>query len=459
MRRALVLAAAVLACSMACSKRRTLAPIEQDQLRPASEWLKLEPVRDLYDYVRIDTSEARGEEDGARFLANLLACDGIDAEIVCPAPRRCNLLARLPGRRRENALLLLNHIDVAPPMTAAWKDATPFEGKISNGYLYGRGSYDMKSIAIAQALAMSGLKRAGVVPESDVLFLAEADEESEQKWGSGWILEHRPEWFRGVSAILNEGGTNEMILRSVRYWGLETLEAGYAFADLEAPAEATLKELASRWARIASTPVEPHPHVRAAFDLLANHLQMPLTDSLRHLDRVRTHPAELASLPDRYASFLEARIHWFDPYRYPPGPGSPFRGFVIVSVPPGMDPDRYMTPILSDARRSSVRILHSVSSGVTTASPYPTPFTEMIRRMTEARFPGVPFGPMPTFGGYSTSNLFRQRGFAAYGFLPLPMNITDSVRRHGPDERVFLRDYVRGVDLYSDLLQEFAAAR
>jgi acetylornithine deacetylase/succinyl-diaminopimelate desuccinylase-like protein len=166
---------------------------------------------------------------------------------------------------------------------------------------------------------------------------------------------------------------------------------------------------------------------------------------------------QLASLPDRYASFLEARIHWFDPYPYPSGQTSPFRSFVIVSVPPGSDPDAFMTRVLSDARRSSIRVLRVVSSGVTNASPYPTPFTELIRRVTEAHFPGIPFGPMPTFGGYTTSNLLRQRGFSAYGFLPVPMNITDSVRRHGADERVFLRDFVRGVDLYRDVLQEFAA--
>jgi hypothetical protein len=35
------------------------------------------------------------------------------------------------------------------------------------------------------------------------------------------------------------------------------------------------------------------------------------------------------------------------------------------------------------------------------------------------------------------------------------MNITDSVRRHGNDERIFLRDYLNGLDLYSDLVAEY----
>jgi hypothetical protein len=36
------------------------------------------------------------------------------------------------------------------------------------------------------------------------------------------------------------------------------------------------------------------------------------------------------------------------------------------------------------------------------------------------------------------------------------MNITDSVRRHGNNERVYLRDYVKGVALFEDVLEEFA---
>jgi len=36
------------------------------------------------------------------------------------------------------------------------------------------------------------------------------------------------------------------------------------------------------------------------------------------------------------------------------------------------------------------------------------------------------------------------------------MNITDAVRRHGNDERVFLRDYLNGVALLSEVVEEYA---
>jgi hypothetical protein len=322
----------------------------------------------------------------------------------------------------------------------------------------------MKSLGLAEALAMRNIKEHGIVPSSDILFLAEADEEAGQRWGSRWLLEHRPEWFDGVSVVLNEGGTNEMILRDVRFWGIETVLAGYGVVELEAPAAPLIDGLAARWRKISSPVVEPLPDIVRGFDMLANHLGHPLTDPLRHLDRVRRHPEELAILPDRYACFLEVRVKWIGPYPYPPQATNNFRAYAVVSTPPGVSPDGYLSPIEADATHAGIRIASRYSTGATTASPYATssgrlvPFLELVRRVTEARYPGTPFGPVPTFGAASTSIYFRNRGVATYGYSPLPVNIMDSVRRHGNDERIYLRDYVDGVSTYQELLLEFAFA-
>jgi acetylornithine deacetylase/succinyl-diaminopimelate desuccinylase-like protein len=457
---ALLAAAVSLVFAGGCSRRNEPPPITkaeaENATRSPESWLSEEPVHLLRDYVRIDTSLDHGEEKGTEFLRRFFECEGIDSEVICPRPGRCNIFARLPGRRREGALLLLNHVDVAPAFPTLWKVAPPFEGRIKAGYLYGRGVYDMKSIAIAQALAMRNLKRRGIVPASDVLFLGEADEEVGQQLGSRWLLEHRPDLFAGVGQVVNEGGVVELVLREPRFWGIETVQAGYATAELEAPTSPPLVALADRWRKLHSPVVLPHPQVVEGFGLLANHLVSPLTDPLRHLDRVRRDPAELAILPDRYGSFLEARAFWSSPFPVRAGPGSPFRVVLVVSTPPGMPPERYFDPILADARSRGITPVESFSGGTTTASPYPTPFTEILRRVTESHFPGVPFGPLPTAGSFSTSMLFRQRGFPTYGFSPIPMNITDASRRHRNDERVYLPDFLAGVRLFCDVLEEFA---
>jgi len=439
-------------------------PERPDLLRSSEEWLREEPVRLLRDYVRIDTSEPAGEERGAAFLRELLGCAGIESEVVCPVPGRCNLMARLPGRSRSGTLLLLNHIDVAPARAEFWTEAPPFEGVIKAGFLYGRGTYDMKSIAIAQALAMSNLKNKGIVPQADILFLAEADEEVGQRWGARWLLENRPDWFRDVAWVLNEGGTSEMILRDVRFWAVETLQAGYGSIEVEGESADALEALAGRWKALPGRVARVHPHVVLGFDLLANHLSSPVTDPLRHLDRVLANPAELRILPDRYGSFLEPRIFWSASYADPATETKSFRRYAVVSVPPESSPAPHIAAIRADAQASGLSVRHHFVGEPAAASPFEeapgrlVPLVDLLKRVTEARHPGVPFGPVPTFGGYTTSNLFRSRGIPAYGYSPIPMNIFDASRRHDVNERVYLRDYMNGLALYQEILEEVALA-
>ena len=452
--------ATVLVALALCACRKTPVAISSlqsaDLRRPASEWLREESIRLLSEYVRIDTTAAKGELAGVEFLKSFFDCEGIENEIVCPAPGRCNILARLPGKTSTGSLLLLNHVDVADAFASYWKEALPFEGKIHLGYLYGRGAYDMKSLGLAEALAMREVKRRGIVPQTDMLFLGEADEEVGQKWGSRWLLAHRPEWFKGVHWVINEGGTTELLLRTPRFWGIETLQAGYASVELEGPSRQSLDELASRVAPVVSSPVAPHPDVVAGFGMLANHLPSPYTEPLRHLDRVLADPKELAILPDRYASFLEARLHWSEPYEHPDSPGR-VRRYASVSVPPGVPPLPYLAPIVAAAEKQGLKVIQVFDSGPTRSSEYPSALTDLLQRVTEAHFPGVPFGPVPGFGGFTTSLIFREAGMQVYGFSPFPMNITDSARRHWNDERIYLRDYIDGVSLFTDALLEYAA--
>jgi acetylornithine deacetylase/succinyl-diaminopimelate desuccinylase-like protein len=438
--------------------REIRSAIERDQVRPAAEWLKMEPVKLLHDYIAIDTTsrDGPGEREGAVFLQRYFDCAGIESELVCPEPSRCNLLARIPGKRREGALLLVNHIDVVGVYAPYWREAPPFSGNIKIGYMYGRGSYDMKSIGLAQAIAFRRLKESGVVPETDILFLAEADEEYEQRLGSKWLLEHRPDWFSGVGIVLNEGGMNEAVIRTLRFWGIDTLQAGYGAMELESPTQAPLEQIASKFQKLDGPFVDPDPQVVLGFDMLANHLPYPWTVMLRHLEDLKKNRAELSRLADRYGGLLEPRARWSKPYAFPPGQDKDFRCFVIVSTPPGMPPDGYLDRFAAEARRLGVKIRERQSSGGTTASPYPTGFTDELRDMTHAFYPGLPFGPVPISGGTTTSQWFRNRGFATYGYTPILMNITDEARRHFNDERVFLRDYLEGIEIMDQVVLEYA---
>lgn len=59
-------------------------------------------------------------------------------------PGRCSLYARLNKNASGSVLLFGGHIDTVPLGTIPWSHP-PFSGEINNGFLYGRGSCDMKS--------------------------------------------------------------------------------------------------------------------------------------------------------------------------------------------------------------------------------------------------------------------------------------------------------------------------
>src|SRR5690606_1363032 len=90
-----------------------------------------------------------------------------------------NLWAVIEGEEPE-AVVLHHHIDVSDvPDPESW-NLPPFAAEIDGPWLYGRGTFDMKSVAIAQLMAFLDVaERAarGDRPRRSVIFLATAAEE------------------------------------------------------------------------------------------------------------------------------------------------------------------------------------------------------------------------------------------------------------------------------------------
>jgi len=99
------------------------------------------------------------------------------------------LVGRLPGRGDGPSLMLQGHIDVVPAgPDAAWRDASPFSGRVVDGELHGRGACDMKGGLVAAVWAVRALRRSGVPLRGDVL-LASVQGEEDGGLGSFAMLE------------------------------------------------------------------------------------------------------------------------------------------------------------------------------------------------------------------------------------------------------------------------------
>ena len=102
--------------------------------------------------------------------------NGIRAEVQPLAPGRANLCARLPGQGGRPALIFSAHTDTVGTGELPW-DHDPWSARVVGERLYGRGASDMKSGLAAMALALIGLKRAGVPLRGDLVLAASAGEE------------------------------------------------------------------------------------------------------------------------------------------------------------------------------------------------------------------------------------------------------------------------------------------
>ena len=112
-------------------------------------------------------------------------------------PNRPNLIARLPGDGSASPLLLQGHVDVVPadpadPADPAIWQQPPFGRNLVDGYIWGRGSLDMKGGIAMMVSAMLRAESEGMIPVVDIVLTLVSDEESGGNQGARYLVEQHP---------------------------------------------------------------------------------------------------------------------------------------------------------------------------------------------------------------------------------------------------------------------------
>jgi len=197
-----------------------------------------EAVEHLRNLVRIDTTNPPGNETAAaQYVADVLARDGVAAQVLELEPGRGNVVARLRGSDHGDtgALLLLSHLDVVPAEAERWR-YPPFSGALADGYVWGRGALDTKQLTVMELMAVLLLQRRNVPLRRDVVLAATADEEVGGECGLGWLLEEHPDLLACEYAI-NEGGGQGLSAGDHRLYVCQTAEKGVCWMQLTARGE------------------------------------------------------------------------------------------------------------------------------------------------------------------------------------------------------------------------------
>ncbi|HWA26643.1 MAG TPA: M20 family metallopeptidase [Lacunisphaera sp.] len=179
-------------------------------------------VRFLQQLVRLRTVNPPGENYGAitTLLADTLRELGLRVRRV-PIPRALQRRTQpdLLDYPRYNVIAFWDtgakktvhfnaHYDVVP-ISGTWRHGNPFSGAVNQGWMYGRGTSDMKGAIASIVFALQALKETGTKPNFNVEVSFTADEETDSTLGTGWVTSHGK--LHADYAIVGEGGEGDVV--------------------------------------------------------------------------------------------------------------------------------------------------------------------------------------------------------------------------------------------------------
>ena len=444
--------------------------------QPQIDWIQVdaEAIQRLIEYVRLDTTNPPGNEiRGAEWLKKIFQAEGIPFETGESAPGRGNIAARLKGTGQEPALILMSHIDVVPVNREFWT-VDPFSAEIRDGYLWGRGSIDTKSLAIADLEAMLLLHRNHVPLRRDVIFLATADEEAGGAYGAGWVVKNHPEWFSGAGYLLNEVARTEADASGkLPYFRVDLAEKTPAWLKLTAKGKAghgsvpnpdsavnhliaALERLRAyrpslqltpvvEYAFHAQAPYEPEPWQSRLADIRA-YIQTPGA-----YDELLKRPRILALLENTInITGLEGsnKINIVPPAA---------TALLDCRLLPGTTIEEWSREIRKVMQDDSIAI-DVILNFAPTESKSDTPLHAAIESAVKQLYPGTGLiASVET--SFTDSHVFREKGVTAYGFGPFSLKQGDLTHVHGNDERIPVEGFTGGVRLMWQVVYDFSHAQ
>jgi acetylornithine deacetylase/succinyl-diaminopimelate desuccinylase-like protein len=417
----------------------------------------------LQHLVRFNTVNPPGRERPAiEYLDDFLTQAGFATEQLAADEERPNLVADLRGNEDGPTLCYLGHVDTVVAHASEWTH-DPWSGDVADGYLWGRGSIDMKSQVAAEAVAGASLAREGWRPARGTLKLVfTADEETGGDVGASWITSAHPDRVR-CDMLINEGAGESFEYRGRRHYGVCCGEKGIfrfsitaigtaGHASLPRTGDNALLKLGPVLHKLASQP-ESFEVTEAPAALLAGLGEDP-DDPGAAMRRIGDYEPRLRTL-------VEPMFHvTLTPTMAEASPQMnviPSRARIMVDcrVPPGLGQEAARRRILQVLGEESDELRIEFTEEIEgNASAVATDLMAAIEGWVAGNDPGATTVPA-ILPGFSDSRWWRDQfpECVAYGFFPQRyQGLLDAAPLvHNADERIDVRDLGFAAKFFTDL--------
>ncbi len=385
-----------------------------------------------------------------------------------------SLLYRWKGKNPTlKPVLYMAHLDVVPVEKEIDWTYPPFSGQIAEGYIWGRGSMDVKNLVCAMLEAAELLLAKGFQPERDIYFAMGHDEETGGLDGNAKIADYLRSKSIRFEYILDEGlfilsGVFPGISKPTALIGIA--EKGSLTLQLKAisrgghasnpPRDNAVALLSNALNRIHQKGFRPHISgaTRTMFSTLVPEMSLPYNilfgnlwifepliitqlDNPPTMSTIRTTvaPTILAGsqksnvLPQEAKAVLDLRLL----------PGETQKSAL-----------EHIRNLVGD-ERVQVEPIEEINE-IDNPSPISCvecPAYELIHRSIRETFDNVIVAP-GLFVARSDSKYYISIADNIYRFNPLQLSGQDIIRFHGTDERISIENYSKIIHFYLNLFEK-----
>ncbi len=428
----------------------------------------------LSQYVAIPSVTGH-ENKAAQYLKNLCTQKGLIVESITDSIGSVNFAASIyPLNIKKPNIILLNHIDVVQASNTSDWTYPPFEGKIADQKVWGRGSFDNKGLAISQLLAIDNFVQAAKITDLpyNVTLLSVSGEEIGGATGSAKVAVNFAEKFTSA-VVIGEGGSGVDDIKFLPpgkvVFGISVAEKGMIWLKLlcNAPSEGhssiagnnyAIKRLVDALYKLANTrqPIQFSKPSKQMFKIMGKNIGGLKGFALKHIRWFIFRPvlrhqvkksSEIESLlcnkitisnleqnntslnqnPQEAAAILDCR---YLPNNLPEE--------IIAKV----------TKIIND----TLIQVSVVRKGAVPLNTKPEYFFEELKKAVVQAFPDAQVAPI-LFPASSDNSYYRASGCPVYGLNPMIVSQQQIEAIHNSNEYIDFVDLKTAIEVFGNFIQ------